>query len=39
VPVGVVAAGDEPDRARSTLEGAGAAFVLDAITDLEGVLP
>jgi HAD superfamily hydrolase (TIGR01548 family) len=39
LPVGVVAPGDESEKARSTLYAAGAAFVLDAITDLEGVLP
>jgi HAD superfamily hydrolase (TIGR01548 family) len=39
LPVGVVAPGDEPDGARSVLAGAGAAFVLESITELEGVLP
>ena len=39
VPVGVVAPGDEPERARTVLRAAGAARVLDRVDELLEVLP
>ena len=38
VPIGVVAPGEDPARARATLGGAGAARVLSATTELGGML-
>jgi histidinol-phosphate aminotransferase len=39
LPIGVPAPGDESAPAKTTLEAAGAAVVLDCPSDLEGVLP
>jgi HAD superfamily hydrolase (TIGR01548 family) len=39
LPLGVVAPGDDPDRARSALDAAGAATVLDRLDQLMEVLP
>ena len=39
VPIGVLAPGDESDTMRDALARAGAARVLDHVTDLEELLP